>query len=39
MYRAGRKPLRSSVAPIERPSVKAIAAGPSHGSVSEAWYS
>ena len=27
------------VAPIWRPSVKAIAAGPSHGSISAAWYS
>ncbi len=34
--RAGRSPLRSSVAPITRPSVKAIAAGPSQGSISEA---
>jgi len=35
-YRAGRSPLRSSVAPIMRPSQKATAAGPSHGSISEA---
>jgi hypothetical protein len=39
MKRAGRRPLRSSVAPIWRPSVNAIAAGPSHGSISAAWYS
>ena len=37
--RAGRRPLRSSVAPIWRPSVKAIAAGPSQGSIRAAWYS
>jgi len=37
--RAGRRPLRSSVAPIWRPSVKATAAGPSHGSINAAWYS
>jgi len=37
--RAGRSPLRSSVPPIWRPSVKAIAAGPSHGSIRAAWYS
>ena len=36
MKRAGRRPLRSSVAPIWRPSVKAMAAGPSHGSISAA---
>ena len=38
-YRSGRSPLRSSVAPISRPSVNASAAGPSHGSISSAWYS
>ena len=38
-YLAGRSPLRSSVAPIWRPSVNAIAAGPSHGSIIAAWYS
>ena len=32
----GRSPLRSRVAPITRPSVKAIAAGPSHGSMRQA---
>ena len=32
IQRAGRSPLRSSVAPISEPSVKAMAAGPSHGS-------
>ena len=37
--RAGRRPLRSSVAPISEPSVKAIAAGPSHGSRSALEYS
>jgi hypothetical protein len=37
--RAGLRPLRSSVAAIWRPSVKATAAGPSHGSISAAWYS
>ncbi len=31
--RAGRRPLRSRVAPIWRPSVNATAAGPSHGSI------
>ena len=35
-YRAGRKPLRSNVAPIIRPSVNATAAGPSHGSINAA---
>ena len=30
---------RDSVAPIWRPSVKATAAGPSHGSIIAAWYS
>jgi hypothetical protein len=36
MKRAGLSPLRSSVAPIWRPSVNAISAGPSHGSISAA---
>ena len=35
--RPGRRPLRSSVAPITRPSLNATAAGPSHGSTSEEW--
>jgi hypothetical protein len=37
-YRPGRRPLRSSTAPITEPSVNAISAGPSHGSMSAAWY-
>ncbi len=37
--RPGRSPLRSSVAPTSVPSVKVIAAGPSHGSMSIEWYS
>ena len=36
-YRLGRRPLRSSTAPITVPSVKAIEAGPSHGSIRQAW--
>ncbi len=36
--RPGRSPLRSSVAPMTRPSVNAIAAGPSHASVRQPWY-
>ena len=36
IYRDGRKPLRSRVAPIWRPSVKAMAAGPSQGSIKAA---
>ena len=32
IHRAGRRPLRSRVAPTRNPSVKTIAAGPSHGS-------
>ena len=36
-YRAGRSPLRSSTAPTTVPSVKHTAAGPSQGSMSEAW--
>ena len=36
-YRAGRSPLRSSTAPATVPSVNTTAAGPSHGSMSEAW--
>ena len=35
--RPGRRPLRSSTAPITVPSVKHTAAGPSHGSISAAW--
>ncbi len=35
--RPGRRPLRSSVAPIMRPSEKATAAGPSQGSTSDEW--
>ena len=35
--RPGRRPLRSSVAPITRPSVNATAAGPSHGSIRQEW--
>ena len=35
--RPGRRPLRSSTAPITVPSVKHTHAGPSHGSISEAW--
>ena len=35
--RPGRRPLRSSVAPITRPSLKATAAGPSQGSISDEW--
>ena len=35
--RPGRRPLRSSVAPITVPSVKQIEAGPSHGSVRQPW--
>jgi hypothetical protein len=31
------EPLRSSTAPITVPSVNAIDAGPSHGSMSDAW--
>jgi hypothetical protein len=31
--RPGRSPLRSSVAPMTRPSVNEIAAGPSHASI------
>jgi hypothetical protein len=38
-YRDGRNPLRSSIAPMSVPSVKAIDAGPSHGSISDEWYS
>ena len=37
IQRPGRSPLRSSVAPITRPSVKQIAAGPSHGSITQEW--
>ena len=35
-HRAGRSPLRSRVAPTTSPSVNTIAAGPSHGSTSDA---
>ena len=38
-YRAGLSPLRSRTAATCRPSVNAIAAGPSHGSISAEWYS
>ena len=38
-YRDGRSPLRSSVAPIRVPSVKATEAGPSQGSIRVPWYS
>ena len=37
-YRPGRSPFRSSTAPITVPSVNAISAGPSHGSMTVAWY-
>ncbi len=39
VYRAGRRPFRSSVAPRYRPSQKTIAAGPSQGSMTAEWYS
>jgi len=39
MKRAGRRPFRSRVAPMYLPSENAIAAGPSQGSMSAAWYS
>ena len=35
--RPGRSPLRSKTAPITVPSVKLTLAGPSQGSISEAW--
>ena len=35
--REGRSPLRSSTAPTWWPSVKVTQAGPSHGSISDAW--
>ena len=35
--RPGRSPLRSSTAPMTAPSVNVTQAGPSHGSMSEAW--
>ncbi len=38
-YRAGRRPLRSSTAPMTVPSVNDTSAGPSHGSMSVAWNS
>ena len=34
-YRIGRSPLRSMAATTQRPSVAAIAAGPSHGSMTQ----
>jgi hypothetical protein len=37
--RAGRRPLRSSTAPIWVPSVNATSAGPSQGSISVEWNS
>jgi hypothetical protein len=37
--RPGRRPLRSSTAPITVPSVNATLAGPSHGSIRLAWNS
>ena len=37
--RPGRRPLRSRVAPMTVPSVNATAAGPSHGSIRQEWYS
>ena len=37
--RPGRRPLRSRVAPTRVPSVKTMAAGPSHGSMIPEWYS
>ena len=37
-YLLGRRPLRSKTAPITVPSVKAIDAGPSQGSMRVAWY-
>ena len=37
-HRPGRNPLRSSTAPTTVPSVNVTQAGPSHGSISEAWY-
>ncbi len=39
VYRDGRSPLRSSTAPMQRPSVNAIDAGPSQGSIRNEWYS
>ena len=33
----GRRPLRSSTAPMTEPSVNAISAGPSQGSIIPAW--
>ena len=35
--RPGRRPLRSSTAPITVPSVKQHGRGPSHGSINAAW--
>ncbi len=36
--RPGRRPLRSSTAPIVVPSVKATDAGPSQASIRQLWY-
>ncbi len=36
-YRLGRRPLRSSTAPITVPSVNVTLAGPSHGSMTVEW--
>jgi hypothetical protein len=36
-YRDGLRPLRSSTAPMTVPSVNAIDAGPSHGSITVEW--
>ncbi len=38
-YRPGRKPLRSCTEPTKVPSVKVMAAGPSHGSTRVELYS
>ncbi len=38
-HRPGRSPLRSSTAPSTVPSVNVTQAGPSHGSISDAWNS
>ncbi len=35
--RSGRRPFRSSFAPLTMPSVKTSPAGPSHGSTAIAW--
>ena len=36
-HRPGRKPLRSNTAPTTEPSVNVTQAGPSHGSINDAW--